>query len=199
MSFNAVCPKCNMVHVLPDDRDGRETRCMRCATVFISDHDPAVQRMERPTSAPKARRPPARRRRRLRLARRVAVVSLAAVLLGAGAYAAYRFMPARPDRLSRETLGRISAGMTEAQVRKILGTPTDVQDGLEEESVPLSRLQQQPETRQAPVRKLRWEEGDRLIWVELRDEKVQTFGGQFGKAQAPADGQAAPDDPAGVK
>jgi hypothetical protein len=197
MSFNAVCPKCSMVHVLPDDRDGRETRCMRCATPFISDHDPAVQRMERPSVTRRAESTRRSRRALRRLLKRAAAAVLLSALLGAGAYAAYRSGLFEP-RVSRQTFTKLSVGMTEAEVRKLLGPPTRVDDSQLDSILRTSQLEES-KARQVAVRKLFWEDGDRQIWVDIRGGAVEKIGGQFGGAEPVPEGGATPGESALVK
>jgi predicted Zn finger-like uncharacterized protein len=182
MAIALKCPRCARPYSVAESLLGRRVRCKNCATEFLV-ADPAAGPPEHALSPAPAEPLPAAlpadgAPRRPRRARRPAGVPVWAWVVGGsvvlvlflGVGAALLFVVFHGgSRVTRANYARLRIGMTEGEVRAILGAPTQSADA---GSLPV----------QLPgfgsMRTLVWKEGDRAITVMFIDDRAVMLGSQ---------------------
>jgi hypothetical protein len=110
---------------------------------------------------------------------RAGVVTTFFVLLtGVFVYLATR--PGPPEhQVSRENFGRLAVGMKESDVVRILGTPSSIDTSLVPRKGTGTPGWKDAVRAEAVPQRFYWEDGDNLIWAEIRLERVQKLGATF--------------------
>lgn len=184
MTIQASCPKCGKDHELKDDLQGKPIRCNGCEETFVAE---ALVEVEVPdkASAPAADAEeddvddfdsPRKRRRkkvlgmplwvRLPLLIVVAVGVTLGVLWYQGWFGSFR--------VTKENFARLQQGMSEDEVKSILGRHTHEDDSAWELEEKFARDHGKPiPDRNKVPRRLIWEKGENKITVEFVEGKAR--------------------------
>jgi predicted Zn finger-like uncharacterized protein len=137
MAIKTNCPHCDQAYTLVDEQAGKKIRCKACTTVF---EVPAAD--ERRLDAPRRGRPddfddrdeeyrPRRRGRRAGVPVWVWLLiggGVLLVLMIVGVVVVLFATGTLGNKITEENFAKLKAGMSEAEVKAILGPPTEVND-----------------------------------------------------------------------
>jgi len=188
MAIKVNCPHCDQAYTLVDEQAGKKVRCKTCTTVFEVPA-PGEGRQEAGASdAPRRGRPdehddrdeedrPRRRGRGRRAGIPVWVwpVIGGVVLFVLTLVGGIVFLVATGTlgtKVTQENFNKLQMGMTETQVKAILGTPTEVTDlgGF---------FGNNPLFAGAGLRQLVWKHGQNQISVTFSGDRVTSLSGSF--------------------
>jgi predicted Zn finger-like uncharacterized protein len=175
MAIRTNCPHCDQAYTLVDEQAGKKIRCKACTTVFVAP-PPEDEREGAPRRG--ARRDDyddyddydrPRRRSRSRQGGVPVWVWLAGggllLLLVVGVVVALLATGTFNNKVTQENFLRLQMGMREAEVRSILGSPSQASD-----------LGRNPS---GSVRMLVWKRGNNIVSVTFTDDRATNIHGTF--------------------
>lgn len=184
MAIKTSCPHCAQAYSLADTQLGKKVRCKSCTEPFT------VAQSEAPRKVPaRARDDDADDRPRPREIRRtkggvpawvwiVGGIGVAVLLLGCaggGGLIIWLASGSLTNKVTEENYKKIKLGMSEAEVKAILGEPTAVED-LDKAASKLGINVRMPTS---GLRVLIWRNGNNQITLSFRNDKVVTMMSQF--------------------
>jgi outer membrane protein assembly factor BamE (lipoprotein component of BamABCDE complex) len=215
MSIQTSCPSCRRSYTLPDEHAGATVRCKGCDEKFVvkasssRNDDQDRPRKQSPTARTEGDRDAGRPRGADRAAPRAdgraasknkgvplwvwlaaAGVGLAVVAAGVAIVILMGGKAAPASKITKENQEKIQLGMTEDDVRAILGDPTMTED-------PRAPFQDVGSPRRlediANTKTLVWQDGSNKIRVEFLNSRAVQVTGDF-----PTVGEQQPDSSAGL-
>jgi len=182
MPIKTSCPHCTQSYSLAESQLGKKVRCKSCGEPFAVEQGVTAKAPFRAREEADDRpRPRDVRRKKGGLPTWVWVVGGigAAVLLlgclGGGGLLVWLGSRSLTNRVTEENYQKIKPGMSEAQVKAILGEPTAVED-LDKAAGKLGINVGMPST---GLRVLAWKNGNNQITLTFRNDKVVTMMSQF--------------------
>jgi predicted Zn finger-like uncharacterized protein len=182
MAIKTSCPHCSQSYSLADSQLGKNVRCKSCT-------EPFVVRAEAARKAPPRSRADADDRLQPREVRRkkgglpawvwiVGGIGVAVLLLGCaggGGLIIWLASASLTNKVTEENYNKIKTGMSEAEVKAILGEPSQVED-LDKAASSLGINVRMPSS---GLRVLVWRNGNNHITLTFRNDKVVTMMSQF--------------------
>jgi hypothetical protein len=165
MAIHTICPHCQDPGTCSDASAGKTVRCGCCQQLFTAiPSDAKVRPPRQAHSSPRQSDNP-------RLWVMTAVIGLVA-LVAASAFGVLYGLGFIGPHVTLSNFEQLKVGMSEREVRRVLGTPRRV----DRTGVPrhLSGVRQY-ELDKYP-RRLFWEDGDDIIWVTVQNGEVQDLG-----------------------
>jgi hypothetical protein len=177
MSISTTCPACDAPATFADKRAGLRTYCKSCGKPFNVPGEALEEEVEL-DEGPSVKKKKKKSRGIPLIAWFFGLFALLLPIAAVGALWYFGYIFDR-SRLTQENYDQIEAGRTEAEVIKLLGEPTEIDD---------SKYQAAKKESKGPdpnpknfVRVLKWKSGAKSIEVDIRFDMVQSFRGTFTK------------------
>ena len=183
MAIKTSCPHCSQSYTLTDSQLGKMVRCKSCSETFLV-RESAAPRPAAPPRDDEEERPaprPARAKKGglppwLLIVGGCGVLVLLVGCLGVGTIVWFATSSMR-NKVTEENYQKIQMGMSEAQVKAILGEPTAVEDtGQAANRLGLGG-------NFFAMRVLVWKNGNNQITLGFRNDKVTTMMSSFSSSK----------------
>jgi predicted Zn finger-like uncharacterized protein len=164
MTVQASCPHCSTSYSLAETQIGKKVRCKQCSEAFVvSGPTPLSRSRDEDDDRDEPRRPQPKKKGMptgLLVGLCIGVFVLLLGCLGGGGVLLWMYGPFS-NKITAENYQKIKQGMTEAEVKSILGEPTEVRAD------------------RSNMRVLVWHYKGNLVQIVFSNDKVTIMQGMF--------------------